>query len=197
MSVYHNAAGPCFAGDCKVVMSTGEMKMVSDLTRGDKVQSVGGPAEVLCVIKTLCMKGGKAGIEDLVAFPGGLKLTPYHPVRIDNKWNFPADLHPWMKDTPCEAVYNFVLSQGHVMTIEGVECVTLGHNFTEDVVSHAYFGSERVVKDLQKMKGWESGLVVLNPALCKDNKCMIRDKDGKVCGFDPSLAPQNANAFMA
>lgn len=187
MSVYHNAAGPCFAGDNRVAMASGELKMVRDLARGDMVQSTNGPAEILCVIKTLCMKDGKRGIEDLVAFPSGLRLTPYHPVRVEGKWAFPASLHPWQRDTPCEAVFNFVLSQGHLMLIEGVECVTLGHGFTEEVVSHNYFGSQLVVQDLKLMAGWSSGMVVLDPSLCKDGKCMVRDKDGRVNGFDPAV----------
>jgi len=188
MRVYHNAAGPCFAGDCYVLMANGAKKLIRDIAKGDMVQSVNGPAEVLCVIKTHCMKAGKAGIEDLIVFPSGLKITPFHPVRVDGKWSFPGDLHPWQLDTPCDAVFNFVLSQGHVMMIEGVECVTLGHGFTEPVVSHKYFGTERVVSDLQRMPGWNKGLVELFPALCQDGKCMVRDKDGLVCGFAPLVA---------
>ena len=48
------------------------------------------------------------------------------------------------------------------MTINGVECVTLGHGFKDNnIVSHEYFGSGAVVKDLQRVNGWEKGIVNL------------------------------------
>lgn len=191
MSAYYNSAGPCFAGECKVLMASGEMKNVENIQKGDMVDSINGAAEVLCVIRTLCMKEGKRGIEDLVILPGGLKVTPYHPVRIEGEWIFPADIkEKELKiNSPCDSVFNFVLKQGHVMKIEGIECVTLGHNFTgSTVIEHAYYGTKRVVEDLKKMKGWESGKVVLNPEKYNDGKCMKRDKDGLVCGFATSIA---------
>ncbi len=33
------------------------------------------------------------------------------------------------KEVACDVVYNFVLSNSHVMTINDVECVTLGHGY--------------------------------------------------------------------
>ena len=51
----------------------------------------------------------------------------------------------------CEAVYNFALDQGHTVLVNDIECVTLGHGFKEDVVRHAYYGSQRVIEDLQKL----------------------------------------------
>lgn len=45
-------------------------------------------------------------------------------------------------------MYNFVLESEHVMIINNVECVTLGHNFKGDVIEHAYFGSQLIIDDL-------------------------------------------------
>jgi len=183
MATYHNAAGPCFAGECNVRMANGSEKQVHHIIRGDVVMGPKGPAEVECVIKTHCVDGK----EDLVIFPNGLRVTPYHPV-VDNttgQWRFPIDLHPLQRALPCEAVYNFVLRSGHAMEIQGVSCITLGHNITGDaVVSHPYFGTERVVVDLRAMRGWHTGLVELFPALCVGGTCMLRDKaTGLVNGF--------------
>lgn len=183
MRTYHNAAGPCFAGECLVRMAVGADKQCRDIVRGDVVMGPKGPAIVECVIKTHCVDGK----EDLVIFPNGLRVTPYHPI-IDaatNKWRFPIDLHPLQRSLPCDAVYNFVLRSGHTMVIQGVECVTLGHGITGDeVVSHTYFGTSRVVDDLRAMRGWHAGLVELFPALCAGGTCMVRDKEtGLVCGF--------------
>merc|ERR1711962_550136 len=63
----------------------------------------------------------------------------------------------------CEFVYNFVLDAGHIMTVNGVEACTLGHNFKESgVIQHEYFGTNKVTDDLMKMKGWTRGLVTLH-----------------------------------
>jgi Mg-chelatase subunit ChlD len=181
MHAYHNAAGPCFAGECLVQMASGTKKQVRDIVRGDVVMVPTGPAEVECVIKTHCVDGK----EDLVIFPSGLRVTPYHPVLHNGNWRFPIDLHPIHRIVPCDAVYNFVLRTEHVMVIQGVPCVTLGHGIIGDeVVSHAYFGTSRVVADLRAMRGWHAGLVELYPVLCAGGSCMLRDKaTGLVCGF--------------
>ena len=56
------------------------------------------------------------------------------------------------------------------MVIDGVQCVTLGHEFSGKVVGHAYFGSSRVVDDLRAMRGWGAGQVEMHTATC-----MVRD----------------------
>jgi hypothetical protein len=74
------------------------------------------------------------------------------------------------------------LKEEHIMIINGVECVTLGHNFEEEVVKHPYFGSNLIVEDLKKIRGWESGLIQFASG------CMIRDsKNGLVCGFQETV----------
>ncbi len=53
----------------------------------------------------------------------------------------------------------------------------------EDVVAHAYFGTQKVVEELSKMKGWKEGKVEMIPQE-QGAKCEIRDaKTGLVCGF--------------
>lgn len=54
------------------------------------------------------------------------------------------------------------------MMINGVECITLAHGFANSsVVTHDYFGTGKVIKDLRWMKGWLGGHVRLpaNPAV--------------------------------
>ena len=51
----------------------------------------------------------------------------------------------------CDAVFNFALDQGHTVLVNDVECVTLGHGFQDDIVRHAYYGSQRVIEDLHKL----------------------------------------------
>ena len=51
----------------------------------------------------------------------------------------------------CDIIYNFVLSNDHIMYINDTECCTLGHGFTDnEVIQHDYYGTESVIKSLQK-----------------------------------------------
>jgi len=179
------------------MMANGELRAAQSIRQGDLVRTLGDKqvATVRCVVKALCQDG----VSELVQLPGGLKLTPYHPVLLPtpgtklHKWQFPIDLGP-VREVRCPAVFNFVLSHGHALVINGLPCVTLGHGFTQDcwppatptqasvepasspssssgVVAHQYFGTEAVVKDLQQMRGWPSGLVQFAPG------CLLRHPD--------------------
>ena len=61
-------------------------------------------------------------------------------------------------------VYNFVLSTGHILVVDGVACCTLGHGLKGDVIEHAFYGTQAVVNDLKAFPGWTSGVVVLTPS---------------------------------
>ena len=117
----------------------------------------GGVATVLCVVKTVMPV---ANPQTMVSLPGGLVITPHHPIRLDGRWVFPKDVEA-AGEVECTEHYTFVLEVGHTVMISGTECVTLGHAFTDNVVRHAFFGSQRVVEDLKGCSGWEEGLVVL------------------------------------
>jgi len=174
MSVYNRASNPCFAGHCQALMADGSQRPVAAIHRGDSVRTAdGGVAQVLCVLETLC-RDGKAF---LVELPGNLLITPYHPVRVNGHWHFPCDLAP-VFELPCDAVYSFVLSRGHVMLVQGVECVGLGHNFSEPVVAHPFFGSRAVLDQLQTLDGWQQGHIQLHTG------CLVRDAtSGLVCAI--------------
>merc|ERR1719273_2403760 len=153
--------------------------MVKDLKKGDSIWTPGGKATVLCVVKTN-MPTGKC---DLVSLPkSDLLLTPWHPVRLKGVWKFPADVS-CITTQKCDAVYSFVLDSQHVMVINNVECVTLGHNFTENkVVAHPYFGSRKIVDDLKNCDGWQIGLIEFGgPSLTRDSETGLLGKvDGSL-----------------
>lgn len=167
MRVYHNSSAPCFAGSSLALMADGTLQRVDELRKGQRVSVPGdGSAEVVCVIKTRC----PTGHAELVSLPGGLLITAYHPVRVDGRWRFPCELAK-AELRECSAVYSFVLSSGHVMLINGVECVSMGHGFSEDVVRHPYFGSAAIIADLARLPGWSNGCVEFSRG------GMIRDPD--------------------
>jgi hypothetical protein len=192
MSMYNNRSNPCFAGQCPVTMADGTMQPVSSITRGQWVRCgpgasddlQGKSAQVRCVVKTHCAQG-KCELVELSAATLGLptattdgveadtlQITPWHPVRVPVRvsgatdkweWRFPDSLGSAVEHSDCDAIYSFVLEGGHTMVIGGVECVTLGHNFTGDVVGHEYFGSSAIIEELAQTRGWETGLVELRP----------------------------------
>lgn len=130
----------------------------------------GTSTRIECVMKTRC----EGASSSLVTIPGhpGLKVTPYHPIRIQNngatQWTFPVSISA-PAEAECSAVYSFLLASEHVMLIGGVECVTLGHGFEGDVVGHPYFGTNKVVDDLKMCRGWARGLVEMEEMCMRKN----------------------------
>ena len=167
---------PCFHGDCCVRTPTGEVPLKL-VRKGDQVLTASGQrASIVCVI----VSPTRSGTTSLVIFPKmGLRTTPHHPVRVDGVWRFPGDLRaPTLERT--EFVYNVVLDHEHVMVVDSVECITLGHGIvTSPVTIHPYLGTHRVVNDRKACRGWCSGIVCIE-SLCRDPDtnlvCGITDK---------------------
>lgn len=67
-------------------------------------EKTGAFSKVVCVIKTN-FDDGKA---HLVELEGGLLLTQYHPVFVNEEWHFPVDLVE-AQERQCKAVYSFIL----------------------------------------------------------------------------------------
>eukprot|EP00038_Savillea_parva_P018308 m.23030 g.23030 ORF g.23030 m.23030 type:complete len:874 (-) comp4048_c0_seq1:218-2839(-) len=155
MSRYNCASAPCFAGGCTVATPSGTVPIES-LCRGDFVLTPHGTAvRVVCLVVTKCVNNTAFFVD----FPGGLRITPYHPVRINGVWHFPQDVHS-VHEHPCPAVYNLVVDDTHIVYVNGVECITLGHNLkSSSVIRHPYFGSQQIVADLQQCRGWSTGRV--------------------------------------
>ena len=108
-------------------------------------------------------EGGRAVLVELPT--SRLELTEWHPVRTaDGRWRFPTLLGT-ARVRRCAHVYNLVLDRCHVPLVNGVPCVSLGHGLESDeVVRHAYWGTDAVLRDLQKLDGWQSGRVVVRSA---------------------------------
>ena len=184
-ALFHDASNGCFHGDCLVTMADGAKKKISDLQRGDQLarpRHVQGDVEgtalptVVCVVRTDC----KDGIEPLVTL-GDLVITPWHPMWDASaaRWAFPRELAP-ERDTPCQAVWNLVLDGVHQVEIGGATCVTLAHGIgVDDVVKHDYFGTNKVLRDLQAMPGFATGLLHFQPG-------SVARANGRVVGYQAS-----------
>jgi len=181
MAVYNSSSNVCFGGDCLLTLADGKSKKkIKHVEKGDLIKSLHGlEAKILCVIKNPVSKNHV----EMVQLKGGLKITPWHPIRLNGVWTFPKEVANYLstkESLPCDTVYNFVLDKGHVVFVNDVECVTLGHGFEGDVVSHPYFGTNLVIRDLKKMKGWNEGCVEV------DSKCIVRDpKNDLICQLRP------------
>ena len=71
-------------------------------------------------------------------------------------------------------VYNFILDSSHIMIINNVECCTLGHNFTDnDVIKHDYFGTNKVINDINELPE-TNGVVVM------DSNYFLRDDKSRL-----------------
>lgn len=167
MSSYMNSGGVCFDGNSVVIMETGGIKLVKDIKKGDLLFN---NFRVKCVIKTVVH--GEIDICEL----NNMLITPWHPVCMndENVWVFPIDLVKPTKEK-LDFVYNFVLEEGHYSIINGIKVVTLGHDFdTNNVIQHNYYGSDLVIQDLKRLRGWDDGLIVL------DKPKFERDSQGKI-----------------
>lgn len=92
-------------------------------------------------------------------------ITSYHPVFFANQnWSFPINLDcfhiSYIED---EYVYDFILDKHHTVELNGLYAVTLNHGiFDTQVVSHEYFGTNRVENDLMKHPDYQTGYISLD-----------------------------------
>ena len=192
-SRYNNADGGCFHGAGMVSMADGSVKRVDQIRSGDFVKAyteqrpletpecTDSVYEVLIVIRTKT-NNGRA---DFVNF-NGLVLTPTHPIIVNNKsyasWCRPIDMMNKYSES-CEYVYNFVLKSGHIITINNVNAVTLGHGFTGNKhIEHDFFGTHKVIDQIQNPKFINK---TINGVITFEADCLIRNPlNGWVIGYD-------------
>jgi hypothetical protein len=179
--MFNNVSGGCFGGHGLIKMNDGTEKRVDAIQAGDVLK---GNATVKCVVTF----SGPSIME--VNPPGAtapLPITPWHPIIVNGEWVFPM-LYNYCKGAditsiPVDTVYNLVLDSVHIVTINGVDACTLGHGFTGEVIGHEFYGTQRVIDDLQKFPGFADGLV----HLMSENQVIDPDTN-VVKGYVPSPA---------
>jgi hypothetical protein len=163
MASLYNTGGGCFHGENWVLLADGSRKPIKHIDPEDQVWTPEGPANVVCLVKI----GSKRPAQTMVQI-NGLCITPWHPIRLKagGPWVFPAD-HYLFGERLIQTVYNFVLTKGHVVDVEGFECITLAHGFQEPVAKHDYFGTSAVLNDLAKQPGYFQGRPVYQNLVAK------------------------------
>ena len=168
MSTFSSRDNACFHGSSKVFLANGKFKFASEIVKGDLVKlgdpNKNGIGEIECVVKTNI----KTSI-NLIKISDDLIITYWHPIKINDIWSFPCELNTAKDCTNiyCEAVYSFVIKKnrgnGRGIVIGNVECATLGHGILNTpVISHPFFGTEKVINILQKSNSYYDGFVILN-----------------------------------
>jgi uncharacterized protein YegL len=176
MQIFNNRSGGCFHENCTIQLANGSFEKARNVIRGMKLHDGN---TIVAVMKTICF----GGIIDLVHFPTGLMVTPFHPVKINGDWKFPRDLFD-TKPTACDAIYSFLVvdrfgKYASSINVSLTDCITLCHGIENDpVASHDFFGTTKVVDHLLLSKGWYNSDGVVTPY------GMIRDPiTDCVCGL--------------
>lgn len=174
----------CFHGDTNIIMSDYTIKKIKDLKKGDKLLDKDNKiSTVVCLIKIKCINN-RCFLTEIKGIKNNLLITPYHPVidikypeiinknSINYNWVFPYTISMNSTFVDCDYIYNLVLDINHNIIAENTICVTLGHNFVSNyIISHSYFGTNKVIDDLSKMNGYNNGLIYL------EGDYAVRDKN--------------------
>ena len=153
MASYNDPHGGCVDSYCTINMFNGTSKLLKDVKKFDIIKSIDENnkivgAKVLCVVETLI----GSGYRDYANIDGVL-ITPWHPIKIGlhgkkETWHFPGELFSTFK-LPSSSMITLVLENHHVMFINGLKCITLGHNFTNhSKLIHPYYGTNKVIENL-------------------------------------------------
>ncbi len=85
------------------------------------------------------------------------------PIRIgSSEWLIPYDVVGCI-EMYVDEVNNFVLESEHCVIVDGVECITLGHMFSDPVVSHPVWGTKVICQFLESLPSYPN--VVIDDSL--------------------------------
>jgi adenylate kinase len=185
---YQGEGGGCFGRGSTCMVASGNnccaefvRTDVTAVRRGDLIHVAGGGvAEVVATVTI-----AEPPSATLCELPGGLRITAKHPIRTNSQWTLPSGQpDARIVRNTSGFVTNFVLKgtdgrlydHGHVLLIDGVECASWGHGLKDEGITHAFWGSERVVEALSVASfDANAGRVVVRG-------CM-HDGSGEVVGF--------------
>lgn len=190
MARYHNSHGPCVAADSRVTLANGTTKRADALQRGDVllVPATLGRAATTAPVDCVVLTRFQSNSHVKLCAIGSLRVTPWHPVQLDSRqaWQFPSTLASTRPHRCEQGVVSLLLGATHdglyarapAFQAENVSVAAFAHGVDDDaVLSHEFFGSQRVVDCLVDLKGFEHGRVLL-----QDN-CIVRGNDGLVCAL--------------
>ena len=164
MTPYYYSGGGCISADSLVALADGATKRACEVERGD-VLSSGSVVDCRVEIQTNPTE------LLLVHFQGGLTVSPYHPIRHrgTKDWVFPIDSTEAGKvvaQAPLvDTIYSFLLQTQRAadggpvdapwLSVNGIDVVAMAHGLSDSagVVSHPYFATDAIRRDLEALPG--------------------------------------------
>lgn len=152
MSAYVDRSGGCFGPECKIRLVDGTLKQLNKLTGDELVYQGDGivGSKIKYIIQTEIPQGKK-----FMCKIGDLIISEFHPIYSTNSsgWVFPTHLVV-SEEIEITHMYNIILESGFWVEIEGIKCVSLGHQLdsfdsNNKILSHDYFGTHKVIEDLE------------------------------------------------
>ena len=113
-------------------------------------------SKVLCVIETKIENKMKkmCKIDDLY-------ITSWHPILYNEKWTYPENINS-AELVNCESMATLFLENDHIVVVNDIPCITLGHNYTYDVLNHPFYGTYAVIQFLKHQNGWDNGHIIFD-----------------------------------
>ena len=153
MASYNDPNGGCVDAYCMINMFNGTSKLLKDVKKFDIIKSIDNNnnivgAKVLCVVETMIVSGYRNYVN-----VNGVLITPWHPIKYglhgkNEDWVFPGEIFSTYS-LPSSSMITLVLENHHIMFINGLKCITLGHNFTHhNKLIHPYYGTTKVIENL-------------------------------------------------
>ena len=173
MASYNTQSGGCCARGSKIKMADGTIKNVEDIHKNEKVMTINintnkvDVTKIEAVISTKCENNYEYMVEI-----DNLKITPYHPIYVNEKWMFPIDISE-PKKINCFDMFTFVTTDRKPVIVDDHIFATFGHHQKGDVIEHDYFGTDKIIKDLKCFTTYNFGYVHLT-------KDMFHRENGKV-----------------
>ena len=173
----HASSTVCLHENSKVTLVGKTFKMCKELLPGDEVVVINnGKCEkdtIEYIIKNKTNTDTK-----MVCIPDGPIITPWHPILLNERYIFPAELNKieYTQEVG-DYMYSFILkNRGESMIFDSVPALTLAHNIQNGIAKNDFWGTEEVLKSLNT---YCSNLMV-NKIITLNNPFLVRDLDGKV-----------------
>ena len=147
--IFYNAYGGCFNGDAFVELNNGKKRKVKYLKKGDVLSN---GATVECLVENKINK-----FENVVKI-NDVYFSLYHPIEYKGEWVFPCEHFKVIRKF-IDSWYNLVLKNKHEVLLNGVKAITLGHNRTDGILKHPYFGTKKVIDALKKYDTYAQGFI--------------------------------------
>ena len=167
--------GSCLAGDCLTRVRTSnnriEPRRIDELRVGDWVRGETTFVQIKYILK-------KTAPTALYDFPKcGLRISERHPFREPGQTTWRRAELEFQDTTSFEnVVYNFVMWSGHVILVNDMACLCLGHDFDDTAIAHPLYASSSAMERACKtLTADADGTFTI--------RALKRDQQGRVSGF--------------